>query len=200
MLKGLRRRWQTFVHRRKFARLGRDCTYPIPHLTVQGHVEQGDIGRFRNNATLRALGDGKIIFGTRSGTSWGVTLIANELIEIGEYTGIAEYTLITDTSHHLAGNELGVKHAPKIVKPVRIGNSCFVGSRCYIGPGVTIGDGAVIANNTIITRDVGPLEIWMGAPARLIGHRTKNVPAAVMQRLEQLVAEQGIQGDRYKDD
>jgi len=200
MMKGLRRRWQTFVHRRKFARLGRDCTYPIPHLTIQGHVEQGDIGRFRNNATMRALGNGKIIFGTRAGTSWGVTLIANELIQVGEYTGIAEYTLITDTGHHFADNELAPRAAPKIVRPVRIGKNCFIGSRCFIGPGVTIGDGAVIANNTLITRDVGPLEIWMGAPARLIGHRTQSVPASVMQRLEKLVAEQGIQGDRYKDD
>lgn len=199
-MKGLRRRWQTLIHRRKFAKLGRDCVYPIQDLTVEGHVEQGDFGRFRNNPTLRAPGRGKIIFGTRSGTSWGVTLIANELIQVGEYTGIAEYTLITDTTPHLAGNTLGPREAPRITRPVYIGNNCFIGSRCFIGPGVTIGDGAVIANNTIITRDVGPLEIWMGAPARLIGHRTQNVPARVLQRLEQLIAEQGIQGDRYRDD
>ena len=195
----LKRRYYTWLHGRKFARLGKDCTYPIPTLTVEGHVEQGDHGRFRNNATLRALGKGKVIFGTRSGTSWGVTLLANELIEIGDYTGIAEYTFITDTSWNFAGNELSYRDAPMVTRPVRIGQNCFIGSRCFIGPGVTIGDGAVIANNTLILRDVGPLEIWMGNPARLIGHRTKNVPDATLQRLEQLIAEQGIQSDRYKD-
>lgn len=196
----LKRRWYTWVHRRKFAKLGKDCRYPIESLTVQGHVEQGDYGRQRNNATLRALGTGRIIFNTRSGVSWGVTLIANELIEIGEYTAIAEYSFVSDTSYDFAGNTDNFHGARKIVKPVRIGKACFVGSRCYIGPGVTIGDGAVIANNTMITRDVGPMEIWMGTPARCIGHRTENVPARVMERLEQLVAEQGIQGDRYKDE
>lgn len=194
-----KRKWYTWIHSRKFAKLGKDCRYPIEALTIEGHVEQGDYGRQRNNATLRALGRGKIIFNTRSGVSWGVTLLANELIEIGEYTAIAEYSFVTDTSYRFAGNDKSFHDADKIVKPVHIGKACFVGSRCYIGPGVTIGDGAVIANNTIITRDVGPFEIWMGAPARCIGHRTENVPERVMQRLEQLVAEQGIQGDRYKD-
>jgi len=195
----LKRRWYTWLHSRKFARLGENCVYPIRHLTVEGHVEQGPIGRFRNNTTLRALGDGKIIFGHRSGTSWGVTLIANELIQIADYTGIAEYTLITDTSYDFAGNTHGVHQAKKIVKPVYIGSECFIGSHCFIGPGVRIGDGAVIANHTVILRDVGPYEIWLGAPARCIGHRTKDVPARVMERFESLVAAQGIQEDRYKE-
>ena len=194
----LKRRWYTWIHRRKFAKVGKDCTYPIETLTIEGHVEQGDHGRFRNNATLRALGGGKIIWGLRAGASWGVTLLAHDLIQIDEYTAIAEYTFVTDTTWHFADNTDSFHTAKKITRPVHIGKNVFIGSRCYIGPGVTIGDGAVIANNTLITRDVGPLEIWMGAPARCIGHRTKNVPASTLQRLEQLIAEQGIQGDRYK--
>lgn len=195
----LKRRFYTWLHRRKFARLGKDCTYPITTLTIEGHVEQGDHGRFRNNATMRALGKGKIIWGVRAGASWGVTFLANELIQVDEYTAIAEYSFVTDTSYDFAGNTDSYRAAKKIVKPVRIGKNVFIGSRCFIGPGVTIGDGAVIANNTMITRDVGPLEIWMGVPARCIGHRTENVPASTMKRLEELVAQQGIQGDRYKD-
>lgn len=195
----LKRRWYTWLHRRKFARLGVKCTYPITRLTVEGHVEQGDHGRFRNNATLRALGSGKIIWGNRAGASWGTTFVANELIEVGDYSAVAEYTYVTDTSYRFAGSTGSYREVEKIVKPVRIGRECFIGSRCYIGPGVTIGDGAVIGNNSIVTRDVGPLEIWMGAPARFVGHRTENLPERVRQRFEQLIAEQGVQGDRYKD-
>jgi len=189
----------TWKHKRKFARTGRDCIYPIQDLTIEGHVEQGDIGRFRNNATFRAFGTGKIIFGTRSGTSWGCVIEANELVQIGDYTGIAEYTTITDTAWQFAGTTGSWREVPRRTSPVHIGAACFIGSGCFIGPGVTIGDGAVIANHSYVTRDVGPYEIWAGAPARFVAHRTQNIPESRQRQFDELVAQQGIQEDRYKE-
>lgn len=197
----LTRLWLTWKHRRKFARIGADARFPIPDLTVSGHVEMGDHCRMRNNATARAYGRGRVVFGTRSGLSWGCLVEANELVEIGNYTGIAEYTYITDTAHRLAGNTLARRDAAIETRPVRIGSACFVGSGCVIGPGTRIGDGAVIANHSVLVDvEVGPNEIWGGAPARRMGHRTENVPEARLREFERLVAEQGIQRDRYLDD
>jgi acetyltransferase-like isoleucine patch superfamily enzyme len=197
-MNSLQRGWLTWKHRRKFARLGRGCVYPIPDLTIAGHVEQGDYGRFRNNATLRTYGAGKIVFATRAGAAWGCLFEAHELIEIGEYTALAEYTYVTDSLLHLAGHAGPWRDAPRTTRPVRIGSGVFVGSGCYIGPGVSIGDGAVIANHSVLTRSVGPLEIWAGAPARRIGHRTQ-VSEAQQRAFEAAVAKYGIQSDRYED-
>lgn len=195
----LMRKYWTWWHRQKFARHGKRCTYPTPHLHVDGHLEQGDFGRFRDNPTFRTYGNGKIIFGTRSGTSWGCLLEAGELIEVADYSGIAEHTYITDMWRPFWGNEKGMDALPYETRPVRIGSGCFVGSGCFIGPGVEIGDGAVIAHHTVLLRSVGPLEIWAGNPARRIGHRTEGVPESKLESFRRLVAEHGIQGDRYLD-
>lgn len=193
------RSWLSWKHRRKFARLGAGCVYPIPDLTIDGHVEQGDRGRFRNNATLRTHGDGKIIFANRAGAAWGCLFEASELIEIAEYTAIAEYSYVTDTVFDFRQHEGSWRQVPRSAKPVRIGSACFVGSGCFIGPGVTIGDGAVIAHHSVITRDVGHYEIWGGSPARKMGHRTENVPESKRRELEEMIEKYGVQSDRYKD-
>lgn len=193
----IERTWLTLKHTWKFARKGKRCQFPIPSLHVEGHVELGDLCRFRNNVTLRTHGKGKIIFGNRSGLSWGCTAEAHELIQVGNYSAIAEYSYICDTMPVLRNNLNGRTEVEYVTKPIRIGNDVFVGSGCIIGPGVTIGDGAVVGPFSVVTRDVGPLEIWAGTPARKLGHRTEGVTDAQLQALRDLVAEQGIQGIRY---
>jgi acetyltransferase-like isoleucine patch superfamily enzyme len=194
----IERTWLTLKHTWKFARKGKRCQFPIPSLHVEGHVELGDLCRFRNNVTLRTRGEGKIIFGNRSGLSWGCTAEAHQLIQIGNYTAIAEYSWICDTMPVLKGTTKGGRDLEYVSKPIHIGNDVFVGSGCFIGPGVTIGDGAVIGPFSVVTRDIGPLEIWAGTPARKLGHRTEGVTEAQLQSLRDLVAEQGIQGNRYE--
>ena len=196
-MNSLTRAWLTHLHRRKFARLGKRCQFPIPQLHVEGHVEMGDRCRFRDNVTLRTYGEGKIIFSNRSGCSWGCLVEAVTQINIGEYTAIAEYSVISDIERPLWGNQDG-PGTPKTGRPINIGPEVFIGNGCFIGPGVTIGRGAVIAHNSIVLGDVGPLEIWAGTPARRIAHRTKGVPALKMAEFKRLVAEQGIQSDRYQ--
>lgn len=196
-MNNLTRYFLTYVHRKKFAKLGKKCLFPVYDLHVSGHVEMGNYCRMRNNATLRTYGAGKIVFGNRSGLSWGVTVEARERVEFGDFTAVAEYSYITDTWYDCFGNEAAPEGIPKRTAPVIIGNNCFIGSGCIITPGVRIGDGAVIGNQAIVTRDVGPLEIWMGAPARKMAHRIENVPERKMQEFEALARKYGIKDDRY---
>lgn len=191
------RMWRTMVHARKFAWMGRHCRFPEPLLHVTGHVELGDDCRFRNNVILHAHEGARIAFGNRSGCSWGVTMESAAAIVVGSYSAIAEYSYVCDYAPQLAGNALSPAQAKRVARPIRIGSGCFVGCRCYIGPGVTIGNNAVVGNHSVVVQDVGPGEIWVGAPARCIGHRTDAVPPARLREYEELVARHGIQSDRY---
>ena len=197
-MNSIERAWLTWKHGRKFARLGKGCQFPIPDLHVQGHVELGERCRFRNNVTLRTHGKGRIVFASRSGCSWSVLVEASELVEIGTYTAIAEYSVVTDTHCLLMDNTDIPREARREPRPVRIGRDVFVGSGCFIGPGVTIGEGAVIATHSVVLRDVGPFEIWSGAPARFIAHRLKNIPESKLREYQELIASQGFRQDRYK--
>ncbi|MFP4171402.1 MAG: acyltransferase [Candidatus Hydrogenedentota bacterium] len=198
-MSSLVRMWRNWRHGLKFAKKGKRCRFPHKYLEVDGHVELGKYCRFRNNVILRTRGEGKIVFGDRSGCSHYCIIESTKLVQIGNYTGIAEFTVIRDTNHLVYGTKEHWRYTPLIARPIIIGDSCLIGSRCYIMPGVTIGDGAVIQAGSIITKDVGSYEIWAGAPARKVAHRTENVPPSKQKLFEELVAQHGIGKDRYMD-
>ncbi|PPG86199.1 MULTISPECIES: sugar O-acetyltransferase [unclassified Rathayibacter] len=53
-------------------------------------------------------------------------------------------------------------------KPVVVGDGVWIGGGVTINQGVTIGDGAVIGSGSVVTRDVPPLTIAAGVPARVL--------------------------------
>jgi maltose O-acetyltransferase len=57
-------------------------------------------------------------------------------------------------------------------RAVVIEDHVWVGTRAMIMPGVTVGRGAVVAAGAVVTKDVAPLDIVGGVPARPIGRRT----------------------------
>ncbi len=194
------RAWRTYWHGRKFAKKGKHCRFPGRFLEVDGHVELGSHCRFRNDVVLRTHGEGRIVFGDRAGCSYHCIIEATKLVQIGSYTGIAEFTVIRDTNHMVYGTDAHWRYTPQIAEPVIIGDNVLIGSRVYIGPGITIGDGAVVHAGSIVTKNIGPLEIWAGSPARRIGHRTESaVPANLRQYLEVLQT-YGARQDRYTEE
>ena len=54
---------------------------------------------------------------------------------------------------------------------VRIGEDVWIGANCVITPDVSIGRGAVVGAGAVVTRDVEPLAVVGGVPARVIGRR-----------------------------
>jgi maltose O-acetyltransferase len=53
-------------------------------------------------------------------------------------------------------------------KPVTIEEDVWIGGRAVIVPGVTIGKGAIIAAGSVVTKDVPPMTIYGGNPAKFI--------------------------------
>ncbi len=59
------------------------------------------------------------------------------------------------------------------VGPVRLESRCRIGTRAGVAPGTTVGAGAWVTPLTPVHGDVGPGEIWEGAPARRVGRCTR---------------------------
>ena len=55
--------------------------------------------------------------------------------------------------------------------PVRVAAECWISARAFIGPGVKVGYAAVIGAGSIVMKDVDPLAIMAGNPAKLIRKR-----------------------------
>ena len=193
----LLKKWYQYRNSRKFARIGKRCSLKGQFLEIDGHVELGDYCKVRNNVVMRTNGGGKIILDTYAGISYGCFFESRTIIKIGRFTGIAEFTVIRDTNHAVIGTVDHWRLTPYISQPIVIGDSCMIGSGCYICPGVAIGDGAVIAQHSVVTKDIGPLEVWAGNPARKVAHRMKGVPDSMKARYQELLDRFGMRESRH---
>lgn len=54
------------------------------------------------------------------------------------------------------------------VKPVIIGDNCWLGTRVLIMPGVEIGEGCVIAAGAVVSKSMPPYSVVAGNPARAV--------------------------------
>lgn len=75
------------------------------------------------------------------------------------------------TSNHRWEGEMLPYDDLYIVKDVHIGKNVWIGADVTIMPGVTIGEGAVVAACTCVTKDVPPMAVVGGCPAKIIRYR-----------------------------
>jgi len=87
-------------------------------------------------------------------------------LKIGSHTAIASQVLIYNSQHNI--NSFDFK---PIEKKVEIGDYVFIGPRSIVLPGIKIGKGAVVAAGAIVTKDVFPMSVVGGVPAKEIRKR-----------------------------
>jgi len=87
-------------------------------------------------------------------------------------------TLIASQVSIVGGDHLYNKHGVflrslevKKTQKVIIGKDCWIGHGVIIMTGVEIGDGAIVAAGSVVTKNVPPLKIYAGSPAKPIKNR-----------------------------
>ena len=124
--------------------------------------------------------------------------IANSTI--GKFANIASFTRINPGDHPM---ERASQHhfmyrasyywddaedepeifARRAAKSVTLGADVWIGANAIVLAGRTVGDGGVLAAGSVLTKDIGPYEIWGGAPARKLKDRH---PPQIAARLRAL--------------
>jgi maltose O-acetyltransferase len=97
---------------------------------------------------------------------------------IGRDVMIGPEAVILCRNHRHADPTLPIRSQGEgpLMLPV-IEDGAWIGQRAIILPGRRIGRGAVVAAGAVVTRDVAPLEIVAGNPARVIGSRETVYPS-----------------------
>lgn len=85
---------------------------------------------------------------------------------IGDRVSIAPRVTLVTSSHPNASRIRAV--VPAAHAPVHIEDDVWIGAGAVVLPGVRIGRGAVIGANSVVTRDVEPLNVVVGQPARSV--------------------------------
>jgi putative colanic acid biosynthesis acetyltransferase WcaF len=87
-------------------------------------------------------------------------------VEIGEYAAVGENVFIYSLGRVRIGDRAALSYRSHVCA-----GDAWVGTEAFIGPGVTVGCGALIAARAVVVKDVEPLTMVGGNPARVIGQR-----------------------------
>ncbi len=131
---------------RMFAEIGEGCYIEPP---------------FHANWAGRNVHFGKGVY-----ANFGLTLVDDTHIYVGDYTMFGPNVVVTTAGHPI--------YAPLRTKgyqynsSVRIGNCCWIGANATILPGVTIGDNVVIGAGSVVTKDIPDNVVAVGNPCKVL--------------------------------
>jgi putative colanic acid biosynthesis acetyltransferase WcaF len=138
--------WRRAILRLFGARVGRHVNiYSSSHLYMPWNVEIGDWSALGENVLIYSLG--KVLIGRK--------------------------VTISYRSHVCAGtHDLSDPTLPLLKPPIVIEDGAWIGTDAFVGPGVTVGTGAVVGARAVVIKDVKPMDVVAGNPARTIGRRS----------------------------
>lgn len=93
-------------------------------------------------------------------------------LRIGDDVSVSPDVVVLTASHRVDDPEFRVE-----TRPVVMEDNVWIGTRATILPGVTLGRGSVVCAGAVVTRDVEPLAIVAGVPARPVGERPAEAAA-----------------------
>ncbi len=137
-------------------------------------------------ARLKGVNLGKDVF---IGYNVDFDIMFPDKIFIGDHTGIGTGTIIS--AHHSIPMDSPLKKVfPRSVRPVHIGRGVDCNLNVIIQPGLTIGDYALIGSGSIVTRDVPPMVMVAGVPAKVIKDLSEQIrPHISEEEFEKLIKE-----------
>lgn len=96
-------------------------------------------------------------------------------VKIGKEVLMGHSVTILTTSHRYEDPDVLIHHQGIERNPINIGDDVWIGCNAVILMGVTIGNHAVIGAGSVVTKDVPPLAVVAGVPARFIRWRGSRI-------------------------
>ena len=110
-------------------------------------------------------------FGKNVYANFGLTMVDDTHIYVGDYTLFAP-NVVVSTAGHPIDPELRARGL-QYNAAVHIGKNCWIGAGALIMPGVTIGDNTVIGAGSVVTRDIPSGVVAVGNPCRVMREITE---------------------------
>jgi acetyltransferase-like isoleucine patch superfamily enzyme len=154
------------VHIASKVRVGAGCRINRPNNLIMGQrvVLEGDVVVKLVSKTA-CLDLSEYVFVGR-----GCLFDISTQLTVGKGTLLAPGCFITDHNHATSPDAM-IWTQDCIEAPVKIGADVWLGARAIVLPGVTIGDGAIIGAGAVVTRDVPPMTVVAGVPAKFLRER-----------------------------
>jgi 2,3,4,5-tetrahydropyridine-2,6-dicarboxylate N-acetyltransferase len=139
----------------------RNSAIPLADLTkYKARIEPGAIIR-----ELVGIGDNCVIM---MGAVINIGAVIGEKTMIDMNVVVGGRVIVGKNCHIGAGAVLAGVIEPPSAEPVIIEDDVLIGANAVVLEGVKIGKGAVIAAGSVVVKDVEPLSVMAGVPAKLI--------------------------------
>lgn len=112
------------------------------------------------------FGGAHVHFGKNIYANFGLTMVDDTHIYVGDYTMIGPGVIIATAGHPILP-ELRKKNY-QYNMPVHIGRNCWIGAGAIILPGITIGDNVVIGAGSVVTKDLPSNVVAVGNPCKVL--------------------------------
>ncbi len=99
-----------------------------------------------------------------------VTLDGRGGLKIGSRVSVSEGVKILTASHEVNSESFNL-----ILKSVVIDDYVWIGANAIILPGVFVGYGAVVGSGSVVVKNVEPLTVVCGNPAKVVSIREGNL-------------------------
>ena len=148
------------VHGGGLVALGKDCV-----------LEIGERAAVMRDAEI-SLGDRSVMsIGDETYVGSHANLRVDGELRIGSQVLLAQFVSIFSGGYDHRASDVPAARMATVRGVTRVEDGAWIGAQAVVLSGVTIGRGAVVGAGAIVTRDVAPLAIVVGNPARVVGER-----------------------------
>lgn len=159
---------------------GKNVTiYPLAKIANPENVEIGDYC-ILDDYTFIEGGDGKKL-GKYVHIACFSSIIGGGKLVMEDFSGLSSGCRLITGSDDFSGKSLTNPTVPMKYKPfayrgyITIKKHAILGTNTIVHPNVTIGEGAATGSNTVVLQDLEPWSIYVGAPARKVKDRKKDL-------------------------
>lgn len=107
-------------------------------------------------------------FGAHVYANFGLTLVDDTHIYVGDYTMFGPHVTVATAGHPILPALR--EEAYQYNAPVRIGRNVWIGAGAVLVPGISIGDDTVIGAGSVVTKDIPAGVVAVGNPCRVLRH------------------------------
>ena len=115
--------------------------------------------------------DGNIYIGNNSVIAFNCELFSANTVTLGENVLIAAYSYLNGGTHNFDRTDIPIMQQDRSGKGIVIEDNVWLGANVKVLDGVTIGKDAVITAGAVVDKDIPPLSIAGGVPARVVRAR-----------------------------